>query len=167
LASLWLSQVARLLADNCLRIFVLLELAQAGGEQQGASWHLVMALFVTPAILFAPINGAVSNSASQAAGACPNKAEKACAISATTAPITPRHAHDRPGAARLALATAPTRYRLSAPPATTIVKNTGSASGACVPSFSITLSSPPPRATAKARSIACGITPPGHRRSSR
>jgi 1-acyl-sn-glycerol-3-phosphate acyltransferase/MFS family permease len=62
LLSLWLSQFTRLLADNCLRIFVILELAQAGARAQAASWHLVLALFIAPAIVFAPFNGAVSNS---------------------------------------------------------------------------------------------------------
>ena len=62
LVSLWLSQFTRVLADNCLRIFVILQLAQAGPREQGASWHVVLALFIAPAIVFAPFNGALSNS---------------------------------------------------------------------------------------------------------
>src|SRR5262249_17216344 len=41
LASLWLSQVARVMADNCLRVFVLLSLANA---ERAAAWYLVVAL---------------------------------------------------------------------------------------------------------------------------
>ncbi|MCI0464784.1 MAG: MFS transporter [Gemmataceae bacterium] len=62
-ASLWLSQVARILADNCLRVFVLLQLVQAGtAADRESAWHLLTALMVLPAVFFAPLNGAVSNS---------------------------------------------------------------------------------------------------------
>lgn len=61
LASLWLSQVARVLADNALRVFVILEVARAGRREQGAAWHLVMAIFIAPALVLSPLIGAVSN----------------------------------------------------------------------------------------------------------
>jgi 1-acyl-sn-glycerol-3-phosphate acyltransferase len=62
LVSLWVSQVARVLADNCLRVFVVLQLARIGGGQQEAAWHLVTAILMVPAVLLAPCNGAISNS---------------------------------------------------------------------------------------------------------
>ncbi|MFN4259325.1 MAG: hypothetical protein ACK4RK_08495, partial [Gemmataceae bacterium] len=62
LVSLWLSQVGRNMADHCLRIFVVLAAAEMGAAQRDSAWHLVVALFVLPAIFLAPINGALSNS---------------------------------------------------------------------------------------------------------
>jgi 1-acyl-sn-glycerol-3-phosphate acyltransferase len=62
LVSLWLSQVARILADNCLRAFVVLMAAEAGAGAREASWHLVAGLFVLPAVFLAPFNGATANS---------------------------------------------------------------------------------------------------------
>jgi 1-acyl-sn-glycerol-3-phosphate acyltransferase len=62
LALLWLSQVARVMADYCLRVFVVLELARAGTAQSDAAWHLVLALFVLPAVVLTPVTGALSNS---------------------------------------------------------------------------------------------------------
>jgi 1-acyl-sn-glycerol-3-phosphate acyltransferase len=62
LACLWLSQVARILADNCLRVFVVLELAAAGAAERESAWHLLTALLVLPAVFLAPLNGALSNS---------------------------------------------------------------------------------------------------------
>jgi 1-acyl-sn-glycerol-3-phosphate acyltransferase len=56
---LWLSQVARVTADNCLRVFVLLTLAAA---ERAAAWHLVVALLMLPAVVLSPFNGALSNS---------------------------------------------------------------------------------------------------------
>lgn len=61
LASLWASQTFRVFADNCLRIFVYLEFAQAGGHAAASGWHLVTALLMIPAIFFAPFNGALCN----------------------------------------------------------------------------------------------------------
>ena len=62
LASLWLSQAARVLADNCLRLFVVLQVAKATqGPPDAAAFHLVTAFFIAPFILLAPLNGAVSN----------------------------------------------------------------------------------------------------------
>ncbi len=60
--SLWLSQVSRTLADNCLRMFVVLQVAQAGAEQSAAAWYQVTPFFIVPFILLAPVNGAISNS---------------------------------------------------------------------------------------------------------
>ena len=62
LASLWLSQVARVMADNCLRLFVVLELATAGTGLRDGAWHLVTAILMVPAVFLAPVNGALSNS---------------------------------------------------------------------------------------------------------
>src|SRR3954453_18236079 len=62
LACLWLSQVARILADNCLRVFVVLETARATTGSRDSAWHLVSVLLALPAIVLAPLYGAVSNS---------------------------------------------------------------------------------------------------------
>ena len=62
LTSLWLSQVFRIGADNALRIFVLLRVAEASQSQRDAAWHLLAALLMVPAVLLAPFNGAISNS---------------------------------------------------------------------------------------------------------
>jgi 1-acyl-sn-glycerol-3-phosphate acyltransferase len=62
LASLWLAQVARVAADNCLRVFVFLELARAGATGRDAAWHITTALLMAPAVLLAPFNGALCNS---------------------------------------------------------------------------------------------------------
>ena len=61
LACLWLSQTARALADNCLRMFVVLEVAGAGGRAGEAAWYQVTPFFILPFILLAPLNGALSN----------------------------------------------------------------------------------------------------------
>jgi MFS family permease len=61
LACLWVSQTARVVADWCLRIFVWLELARLGERQLNSAWYLVTAVYVTPFILLAPTNGALSN----------------------------------------------------------------------------------------------------------
>jgi len=62
LASLWVSQTARVLADNCLRIFVYLDLARTGAAAALSGWHLVTVLLMLPAVVLAPINGALCNS---------------------------------------------------------------------------------------------------------
>jgi 1-acyl-sn-glycerol-3-phosphate acyltransferase/MFS family permease len=62
LASLWLSQVARVLGDWCLRVFVVLELAQAGAGRRDGAWHLVTALFLLPSVILVPVYGALGNS---------------------------------------------------------------------------------------------------------
>jgi hypothetical protein len=61
LASLWVSQSARSLADWCLRLFVVLEVARAGERQRDFAPHLVTAVYIAPFILLAPVNGALSN----------------------------------------------------------------------------------------------------------
>jgi 1-acyl-sn-glycerol-3-phosphate acyltransferase len=61
LASLWLSQAARNLADNALRVFVILRVAEAGQAERDYAWHLCAALLMLPAVLLAPFNGALGN----------------------------------------------------------------------------------------------------------
>lgn len=65
LASLWGSQVARVFADNALRLLVVLEYARNGAAEREGAWHLVTAVLMAPAILFAPFNGAIVNSLSK------------------------------------------------------------------------------------------------------
>jgi 1-acyl-sn-glycerol-3-phosphate acyltransferase len=60
-ASLWLSQVARTLADNCLRMFVLFEVARGGSKASEAAWYQVSVFFILPFLVLAPVNGALSN----------------------------------------------------------------------------------------------------------
>jgi 1-acyl-sn-glycerol-3-phosphate acyltransferase len=62
LLSLWVSQVCRNMADNCLRIFVVLAAARLGAGAADEAWNIASALFVLPALLLAPVNGAISNS---------------------------------------------------------------------------------------------------------
>lgn len=59
--SLWLSQTARALADNCLRMFVVLEVALASERTSEAAWYQVTPFFILPFIVLAPVNGAISN----------------------------------------------------------------------------------------------------------
>jgi 1-acyl-sn-glycerol-3-phosphate acyltransferase len=61
LASLWVSQTARGLADNALRMFVVLLVAGNGAQFTQAAWYQVTPFFLLPFILFAPINGAIAN----------------------------------------------------------------------------------------------------------
>lgn len=56
---LWLSQVARVTADNALRFFLVLELYWAYGA---SAWYLVTTLLMVPAVVLAPLNGAIGNS---------------------------------------------------------------------------------------------------------
>ncbi len=58
--SLWLSQVARVAADNALRFFVVLLLYL--GAYHDTAWYLVTGLLMAPAVLLAPLNGAITNS---------------------------------------------------------------------------------------------------------
>lgn len=60
LLSLWLSQLARSLADICLRVFLVLQFSQQGLDGLSA-WFLTLPFFVAPFILLAPLNGALSN----------------------------------------------------------------------------------------------------------
>src|SRR5262245_25290075 len=62
LGSLWLSQVGRILADNCLRLFIVLEVARGTEAERDAAWHLTTALLALPAVFLSPLNGALSNS---------------------------------------------------------------------------------------------------------
>jgi 1-acyl-sn-glycerol-3-phosphate acyltransferase len=62
LAALWFSQAARIVADNTLRAFILLRMAQAGPPQSDYAWHLVAGLLTLPAVFLAPLTGAVCNS---------------------------------------------------------------------------------------------------------
>jgi 1-acyl-sn-glycerol-3-phosphate acyltransferase len=61
LVSLWFSQIARVTADNALRFFVCLQYAKLGEDQKNSAWHLVTAVFMLPAIVLAPVNGALCN----------------------------------------------------------------------------------------------------------
>src|SRR5206468_632764 len=62
LASLWSSQVARITADNALRVYIALRIADAGRTPGEYAWHLLSALLMLPAIVLAPFNGALGNS---------------------------------------------------------------------------------------------------------
>lgn len=62
LAALWLSQAARIMADNCLRMAVVMQAAASSALAGELAWNLAAALFVLPALLFAPFNGAIGNS---------------------------------------------------------------------------------------------------------
>ncbi|MBM4072735.1 MAG: hypothetical protein FJ271_27985 [Planctomycetes bacterium] len=62
LASLWLSQAARVMADSCLRIVVVLGLLHGDASLGVDAWHLAIAVLAAPAILLAPLNGAIINS---------------------------------------------------------------------------------------------------------
>src|SRR5262249_1995249 len=62
LVSLWLSQTARVTADNALRFFVCLDYANRGEEaHKNTAWYVVMAIFSIPAVLLAPFNGPICN----------------------------------------------------------------------------------------------------------
>src|SRR5688500_10022958 len=62
LASLWGSQVARVMADNTLRLFVVLDFARHGDGERESAWHLATLLLMLPAVVLAPLNGAICNS---------------------------------------------------------------------------------------------------------
>src|SRR5436190_5746100 len=62
LAALWVSQTARVLADNCLRMIVALEvIAGIDLVSYAAAWHLLNVFAWLPFVLFASINGAIAN----------------------------------------------------------------------------------------------------------
>jgi 1-acyl-sn-glycerol-3-phosphate acyltransferase len=65
LGSLWIAHVARVMADNCLRIYVALEFARQGRDQEQSAWHLVTLLLMVPAVFLAPINGSICNGLSK------------------------------------------------------------------------------------------------------
>ena len=62
LVSLWISQTARVTADNALRFFVVLAYASQGTAHKNSAWYLVNAIFAMPAVVLAPFNGAICNS---------------------------------------------------------------------------------------------------------
>ncbi len=62
LVCLWVSQTARVTADNALRFFVCLDYANQGEAQRNSAWYLVNVIFTLPAVILAPFNGAVANS---------------------------------------------------------------------------------------------------------
>jgi 1-acyl-sn-glycerol-3-phosphate acyltransferase len=61
LVSLWISQVARVLADWCLRVTAFLAWYKADGSA-GDAWHVATAVFIAPFVLLAPLNGPINNS---------------------------------------------------------------------------------------------------------
>jgi 1-acyl-sn-glycerol-3-phosphate acyltransferase len=61
LVLLWVSQVARVLADGCLRLVAMLEATGAGESGRLSAFQLATALFITPFVLLAPLNGCISN----------------------------------------------------------------------------------------------------------
>jgi 1-acyl-sn-glycerol-3-phosphate acyltransferase len=67
LLSLWLSQTARVFADTCLRIFVVLQLARVSSSDAEGAWALVTFLLMLPAVFLAPLNGALGNTLSKPA----------------------------------------------------------------------------------------------------
>jgi 1-acyl-sn-glycerol-3-phosphate acyltransferase len=60
LASLWVSQVARVLADWCLRVLAFLSWT-GPASRSGDAWHVATAVFIAPFILLAPLNGCLNN----------------------------------------------------------------------------------------------------------
>src|SRR5262245_24431807 len=62
LAFLWLSQTARVLSDNCLRMFVVLQVIGSDPAHLDlAAFYQVTAFFLSPFVLLTPLNGAISN----------------------------------------------------------------------------------------------------------
>ena len=59
LGLLWVSQVARVVADWCLRLTTVLALTAAGSQ---SGWYLATAAFIAPFMALAPLNGCLSNS---------------------------------------------------------------------------------------------------------
>lgn len=62
LLSLWVSQGARIMADNCLRMFIVLRALDDGPEAGEFAWNVAAAAFLLPALVGAPLNGAICNS---------------------------------------------------------------------------------------------------------
>ncbi len=62
LASLWVSQTARSLADYCLRMFIVLRIAATSDTLRGGAWHQTTVFYLFPFIVLTPLHGAVSNS---------------------------------------------------------------------------------------------------------
>jgi 1-acyl-sn-glycerol-3-phosphate acyltransferase len=61
LVLLWVSVVARVLADGCLRLVAMLAVAGAGESGRLSAFQAATALFIVPFILLAPFNGCISN----------------------------------------------------------------------------------------------------------
>src|SRR5262245_35525468 len=61
LAALWISQAARVLADNALRMSIVVEIARFAAEAQDFAWHLINVFYYLPFVLLGPINGAIGN----------------------------------------------------------------------------------------------------------
>jgi 1-acyl-sn-glycerol-3-phosphate acyltransferase len=60
-ASLWASQVARVVADWALRMAAVAEWAALRPAPLSSAWYLATVVFVTPWIVLAPLNGALCN----------------------------------------------------------------------------------------------------------
>jgi 1-acyl-sn-glycerol-3-phosphate acyltransferase len=60
-ASLWVSQVARVLADWALRLAAVAEWAAVQRVPASSAWYLATVVFVAPWIVLAPLNGCLSN----------------------------------------------------------------------------------------------------------
>jgi 1-acyl-sn-glycerol-3-phosphate acyltransferase len=61
LVLLWVSQVARILADVSLRFVAMVEVARWGEDGRLIAFPLSTALFIAPYMLLAPFNGCISN----------------------------------------------------------------------------------------------------------
>ncbi len=62
LVSLWVSQVARAVADWCLRVAAIVALVARANYPAPSAWHLATVTFIAPFIVLAPLNGYLSNS---------------------------------------------------------------------------------------------------------
>src|SRR5262245_37372178 len=60
-ASLWVSQVARVLADWALRMAAVAEWARLRPASPSAAWYLATVVFVAPWVVLAPLNGCLCN----------------------------------------------------------------------------------------------------------
>ena len=63
--SLWVSQVARVLADWALRLAAVAEWAAVRRVPASSAWYLATVVFVAPWIVLAPLNGALCNGLSR------------------------------------------------------------------------------------------------------
>lgn len=61
-ASLWISQVGRVLADWSLRFAAMLEWTRRANESLTSAGNLATVVFITPSIVLAPLTGCISNS---------------------------------------------------------------------------------------------------------
>jgi 1-acyl-sn-glycerol-3-phosphate acyltransferase len=62
LLSLWVSQVARTVADWCVRVGAIVWLVERYEYQPTSAWHLATVIFIAPFVMLAPLNGYLSNS---------------------------------------------------------------------------------------------------------